>query len=329
MNNLPSNAKRKVIIRTEAESDKRYGCKPDERPTEMLFHYGIVNINKPQGPSSHQISDYVKKILNVEKAGHSGTLDPNVTGVLPIALGRSTKIVMALLKAGKEYVGIMNLHREIDRDKIIRAVEKFKGQIEQIPPVKSAVRREKRKRTIYYFELIETDGRDVLFRVGCEAGTYMRKLIHDLGQELKCGAHMAQLIRTRAGPFDIFSSINLHELTDAYFLYKEKGDDSLLRKSIYPIESAVEHLPKIWIDDSAVDSICHGAMLNIPGVVKIESEIEKEDLIAIMTLKNELVSLGIAMMTSEEIMKADKGLAVKTYKVLMPRKTYPKFNASA
>jgi H/ACA ribonucleoprotein complex subunit 4 len=150
-------------------------------------------VDKPSGPTSHQISAYVKDILAIDKAGHSGTLDPKVTGVLPVTTGRATKGVQLLIKAGKEYVALMHIHKDIDEAEVRKACEEFIGKIQQLPPIRSSVKRQLRTRSIYYFEIIEIEGRDVLFRVGCEAGTYIRKLIHDLGQRLGCGAHMVTL----------------------------------------------------------------------------------------------------------------------------------------
>ena len=155
----------------------------------------------------------------------------------------------------------------------------------------------------------------ILFKVGCQAGTYIRKLCDQLGQELGTGAHMAQLVRTKVGPFLFKDSHSLQTITDAV-------KENKLDKIIQPIESAIQHLPKIWIRDSAVDTICHGADLAIPGISKLESNIDQKDQVAILTLKNELVCLGFSKMTSEEIMKNIKGIAVKTKKVFMERGTY-------
>jgi len=315
--------KRKILVKKQAETDSSLGCKPEERKTEEIINYGVININKPQGPTSHQVSDFVQKILNIDKSGHSGTLDPHVHGALPIALGKATRIVQALLPSGKEYVGIMHLHKDVSERKLKSTIKKFfLGKIKQMPPIKSAVKRQLREREIYYFNILEKDGQDALFVVGCQAGTYIRKLIHDLGLKLKLGAHMQELRRTKAGPFTEENLFTLQDLTDAFHFYKEESNDKFLRKIIQPIESAVEHLPKIWIVDNAVDTICHGASLNVPGISKLNDKINKEDLVAIMTLKDELVALGTAKMNSEEIMKQEKGLVVRLEKVFMEPDTY-------
>jgi len=305
-------------MKKEAKTSNKLGCKPEERKAEEIINYGVVNINKPQGPTSHQVSDFVQKILNIKKSGHSGTLDPHVHGLLPVALGRATRIVQTLLKSGKEYVGIMHLHKDVGETKLKETIKRnFTGKIKQIPPLKSSVKRVKREREIYYFDILEKEDKDVLFIVGCEAGTYIRKLIHDLGQKLKTGAHMLELRRTKVGPFNEESLCTLQDLTDAYHFYKKESNDKFLRKIIQPMENAIEHIPKIWVFDTTVDTLCHGADLNIPGISKLHDEIYKDDAVAIMTLKDELVALGKATLNSEEIIRKDKGLAVKTDKVFM------------
>ena len=315
--------KRKILVKKEAKTDSKLGCKPEERKTEEIINYGVVNINKCQGPTSHQVSDYVQKILHINKSGHSGTLDPHVHGVLPVALRKATRIVQILLKSGKEYISIMHLHKDVSEAKLKETIKNnFTGKIMQIPPLKSAVKRVKREREIYYFDIIEKEEKDVLFVVGCQAGTYIRKLIHDLGQKLKIGAHMQELRRTKAGPFGEKTLFTLQDLTDAYYFYKKEHNDKFLRKIIQPIENAIKHLPKIWVFDTTVDTLCHGADLNIPGISKLNDEINKGNTVAVMTLKDELIALGTAQLTSEDIIKKEKGLAVKTDKVFMEPGVY-------
>lgn len=308
---------RKILLRKDADTDQKYGCNPNERKTEEIINYGIVNIDKPKGPTSHQVSDYVQKILHINKSGHSGTLDPAVTGVLPVALGRGTRIVQGLLTAGKEYVAIMHLHKDVE-EKILRdTIQKnFIGKILQMPPIKSSVKRQLRTRTVYYLDILEIDGKEILFKVGTEAGTYIRKLCFDIGQKLKVGAHMAELRRTKAGPFDETTSFSLYELTDAYYFWKEENNEKFIRKAVQPVENGVAHLPKVWVFDTTVESLCHGVDLKVPGISKLNDNINKDDVVAIMTLKEELVALGTAKMNSEEML-GEKGLAVKTEKVFM------------
>lgn len=321
MGNLPfEEIKRKVILKREAETDSKFGCRPGDRSVEELIKYGIINVNKNSGPTSHQIVDYVKKILGIKKAGHSGTLDPKVTGVLPIALENATRIVQVLLSAGKEYVCLMHLHKSVDEDKIRKGFEKFSGKIKQMPPVRSAVKRQERERTVYYVEIMELDKQDVLFRIGCQAGTYIRKFVHDLGQHLGVGAHMVQLVRTKAGPFSDKDMHSLIDLKDAFEFFKEGKDG--IRKVVLPYEKATDHLGKIWVMDSTIDPLCHGADLYLAGIVKFNSHIEVGDLVAIFSLKDELICIGRAEKNSDEMVKNDKGTAVKTTKVFMDRGIY-------
>jgi len=323
MNKLPYERERSVITREEAETDKKFGKRPEERTIEENLDFGILNLNKPQGPTSHQVSDYVKKILEVKRAGHSGTLDPNVTGVLPIALNRGTRILKLLLKTGKEYVCLMHLHDDVSEEKIKKTMKKFIGKVIQKPPVRSAVKRVERERMIYYIEILEINKRDVLFRIGCEAGTYIRTICTAVGKQLGTGAHMAELVRTKVAMFNDANWVSLHDLKDAYEFHQE-NDNKDIKKIIYPIEKAVQHLPKVWVFDSAVDSLCHGADLNIPGISKLNESIEKNELVAVMTLKDELICIGNSEMDSKDILKKKKGTVIKEKKVFMERGVYPK-----
>ncbi len=318
--------KREIFIRKLAETSPKFGKRPQERTTKEHLHLGIVNIDKPAGPTSHQISGYVRQMLHLNKAGHSGTLDPNVTGVLPVALSDATKVVQALLPAGKEYVCIMHLHGDYSEEQIRKVCASFIGKIKQLPPLKSAVKREWRYRKIYYLDVLEIDGRDVLFRVGCQAGTYIRKLCADIGIALGSNGHMQELRRTKAGCFREDNLCTMHDLADAFWYWKQENNDTLLRTFVFPLERAVAHLPKIWVFDTTVDSLCHGASLKVPGISKIESDIQVDDFVAIMTLKDELVAFGKAHMISREMQKKDKGLAVKVERVFMNTGVYPKMS---
>jgi H/ACA ribonucleoprotein complex subunit 4 len=323
---LPFETREKAVYfkRPNESTDKKFGKRPEERTTEELLDSSIINVDKPSGPTSHQVSAYLRDILHVSKAGHSGTLDPKVTGVQPIAIGRGTRVTQSLLTAGKEYVAVMHVHQAMPLEKIKEAFERFTGTIKQLPPQKSAVKRQVRERNIYYLELIEFNEQDVLFRVGCQAGTYIRKLCHDIGLLLGVGAHMAQLRRTKAGPFTEEGIVALQDVMDAYHYFTQEHDDSHLRKLLQPIERAVEHLPKIWVMDSAVDALCHGAQLKVPGIVKFNNSIQKEDMVAVMTLKDELVGVGRAVLPAQDLKKAEHGIAVLWEQVFMAPGIYPK-----
>lgn len=325
MNMLPSEKKREVLVKSEEIVDERYGRVPEERPIEEYIRKGVVNLDKPAGPTSHEVTSWVKKILDLDKAGHSGTLDPNVTGLLPIMLGDATRAVDALLTAGKEYVCLMRTHNPVSKKKITSVFSEFTGDIYQKPSIKSAVKRETRIRTIYYMDLLEIENEDLLFKAGCQAGTYIRKLCHDMGMAMGSAAHMQELRRTKTGPFrEDETMVTLQDLKDAYIEWKENNNEEPLRKVVQPMEAGLSHLPKIVIRDNAVDAISHGASLAAPGVISVESGIEKGDLVAVFTQKGEAVSTGIARMKSSGILKSSTGIVAATDRVFLETGTYPK-----
>ena len=313
------------LVRQQVTTSDKFGHDVNDRPMTVLLDYGIINIDKPSGPTSHQVSAFVQKILNIKKSGHSGTLDPRVTGVLPVAIGKGTRIVQSLLTAGKEYVCLMHIHAPVNEATIRKVIEEqFVGKIKQLPPIKSAVKRQQRYRKVYYADILEIKGQDVLVRIGCQAGTYIRKWCHDCGIALGSGAHMAELRRTKAGPFKESSELcSLQDLTDALHYYNE-GDEAPLRRILQPVENAIKHLPAVWIADATVDTLCHGATLKVPGIAKVESEIQVGEPVAILTLKGELVAVGTSLMTSQEMVDSERGIAVKSNQVFMAPSVYPR-----
>jgi H/ACA ribonucleoprotein complex subunit 4 len=219
----------------------------------------------------------------------------------------------------------MKLHSQVPQNKIEKILEEFQGPIYQRPPVRSSVKRRLRTRTIYYNKFMEMDERNVLFKVGCEAGTYIRKLCYDIGEALGCGAHMQELRRTRAGPFiEDESLVTLHDISYLFSQWQETKDEALLRKFIYPMEKALQLIPKINVRDSAVDALCHGAHLTAPGVLSLDSGIKIGDTVAVFTQKGEAVTIAKAFVSSEKMLKMDHGFVAKTKRVLMPRGMYPK-----
>lgn len=310
----------------DVETDFDYGCSPLNRTIEEHINKGIINIDKPSGPTSHEIDLWVKDIMHVGKTGHGGTLDPKVTGVLPVALSTATKALSLLLLSPKEYVCLMRLHKPIDEEDIIRILDEFTGKIYQIPPVKSAVKRNLRVRTIYEIKLLEIrDNQDVLFRITCQSGTYIRKYCHDIGEALGCGAHMAELRRTMAGSFKEDDTLTtLQDVTDAYYFYKEENNEVLLRNLIQPMEHTTKYIKKIYVKDTAVDAICHGANLASSGIVKLDSSIHENNTICLMTLKDELLATGTCLYSAEEIININTKIVVNIQKVFILPNTYPK-----
>ena len=310
---------------TKSHEISAFGRYPGARTSSELMHSGMIILDKWQGPTSRDVASDAKKILSLDKVGYHGTLDPMVSGVLVLCLENACKIMPALESLEKEYVGVMRLHKDVSEKDIRKTVSAFTGKIRQKPPVRSAVARLERTREIYGLEIIEISGNDVLFKVRCEAGTYIRKLCHDIGLKIG-GAHMSELRRTRAGRFTEDQACRMHDIAAAYAEWKDSGSEAL-RNFILPVEAGIEHLRKVIIKDSAVYSVANGSPLYDAGVSKAEKGITKGELVAVLTLRGELASIGHADMTSEEMMKR-KGIAVRTDRVIIDKGYYPKPNYS-
>jgi H/ACA ribonucleoprotein complex subunit 4 len=319
---LPSLKPRKRLIKTSATTNAHYGKAPAKRTVRELLNNGFINLDKPAGPTSHQVVAWVKEILEIEKAGHGGTLDPAVTGVLPTGLGDAARALQVILVAGKEYVALMKLHKEVEEKKIREVCKSFVGEISQMPPLRSAVKRVRRTREVYYLEILEIQRTEVLFRVGCEAGTYIRTLCVDIGKKLGCGAQLIELRRSRVGNITEDSAVTLQDLKDAYIFWKEDGDDEELRKTILSMERLLEVVPKIVVRDSAIDALCHGANLAIPGVVELD-DMKPGEIAAVVSLKGEGVALVKMEIPSVQVIEKDTGICASLERVLMNKGTYP------
>ncbi len=306
-------------------TDEAYGTYPEKRTIEQLLNYGIIILDKPPGPTSHETVAWTKRILKLSKIGHSGTLDPQVSGVLPLGLGEATKALGVLLYGPKEYHALGRIHSLPSKEKLNEVVDLFRGEIFQKPPQRSAVVRQTRTRTIYELEVIEQKERLLLTRILCEAGTYIRKLYYDIGEILGPGATMIELRRTRVDQFyESDGLVTLHELANAFALWEETKDPSKLMTMIKPVEAAFSELRSVIIRDSAVDALCHGAQLAIPGILKISPNLKKGDIVAVYTQKGEAVALAESTMSEEEIRDATKGYAFETRRIIMAPNTYPK-----
>lgn len=322
---LPADQPRELILKASDSTNPDLGFQSlDNLPIEYLLENGVIVLDKPAGPTSHEVATWVRKILEVERVGHGGTLDPAVTGILPTGVGNATKAMQALLPAGKEYVCVLELHKGTPEEDIRRVVDDFVGKLYQKPPLRSAVKRLLRVREIYYNKILEIKGRLVLFRVGCEAGTYIRKLCFDIGEALGVGGHMRELRRTRVGNFKEDEHMcSLYDLKDAFIFWKETGEETELRKYLLPIEFGIGHLPVINIRDSAVDAVCHGANLAASGVISLSSDMKKEDMVILKTLKGEAVAVAKCADTSDRIAKAKSGIVAISERILMERGRYP------
>ena len=306
-------------------TDDAYGTYYDKRTIEQLLNYGLIILDKPPGPTSHETVAWTKRILKLPKIGHSGTLDPQVSGVLPLGLGEATKALGVLLYGPKEYHALGRVHSLPSKEKLEETIDLFRGEIYQKPPQRSAVVRQTRTRTIHEFEVLEQKERLLLTRILCESGTYIRKLYYDIGEILGPGATMIELRRTRVDQFyETDGLVTLHELADAFAVWEENKDDSKLMKMIKPVELAFSELKSVVIRDSAVDAMCHGAQLAIPGILQISPNLKVGDIVGIYTQKGEAVALAESTMSEEEIRDATKGYAFETRRIIMAPNTYPK-----
>lgn len=296
-----------VVKRKRAVKRKKYAERPfPDKSVKDLRRASLVVINKPKGPFSFHVTDEVKRILRVKKTGHAGTLDPNATGTLPIGVNKGCHVLQAISHAPKEYEGVMHLHSEVPLNKIIKASKKFIGKITQLPPVRSAVKREEREREIYSLEIEDVHKRNVYFTVSCQAGTYIRKLCTDWGDEMGTKAHLKDLKRTKAGPYTLKEAVKFE-------VFKRNPESYLL-----PVESAITHLKRVWLDDKTIESLIHGSQPFLPGVYKYERGFKQGELIALMTPAQELAALATALMSSDEL-KGDKGQVAKLERVVIQK----------
>ena len=305
-------------------TNPEYGVYYNKRSIQSLLEYGLILVDKPPGPTSHEVVAWAKRILALPKIGHSGTLDPQVSGVLPLGLGEGTKALGVLLLGPKEYHALGRLHSLPPKEKLEQTLDLFRGEIFQKPPQRSAVVRQTRTRTIYELELLEQKERLILLRVLCEAGTYIRKLYYDMGEILGPGGSMIELRRSRVHQFSEDNLVTMHQLADGFATWKETGDTSKLTQMILPIEHALSEIKSVVIRDSAIDSLCHGAQLAIPGILEISPGLNQGDLVGIYSQKGEIVALAESLLSENEIKDNTKGYAFQTKRIIMKPNTYPK-----
>ena len=295
---------------------------PGQPDTTPLWHgAGIIVIDKPRGPSSHQVAAWVGKMLGCQ-VGHAGTLDPQVSGILLVMLGNAVRLAPLLLKHDKEYVCLMRLHKDVERQRIDEVAKEFTGRIYQRPPRRSAVKRLLRIRTIQQLDILGVEGKLVLMKVRCDAGTYIRSLCHHMGLALGVGAHMQELRRTRSGVFDERTMHTLHDLQDACCA-AAVGNRAALDAMIVSVDAAVPDLPSVVVRDTAVDALCHGAALAGVGVLRCD-EFRKDQIVAVLTEKTEFVGLGKALAASTTWKPGKTGLFVAMTTVFLAPGTYPR-----
>ncbi|MGN8216872.1 RNA-guided pseudouridylation complex pseudouridine synthase subunit Cbf5 [Halococcus morrhuae DSM 1307] len=265
---------------------------PADRTAEKRCSFGVVNLDKPPGPSAHQVTGWVRDLVGTDRAAHAGTLDPKVTGCLPILLGDATRLAQVFLEGEKEYIAVLELHGRAP-ESLADVLAEFEGEIYQKPPKKSAVARRLRTRRVSELTALEVEDRRTLLRIRCESGTYVRKLCHDLGRALGTGAHMGDLRRAGTTPFDDTDLVSMHDLTDA-LAFADDGDPATLLDTVQPAERALTHLPRVEIAPSAAHEVAEGAPVYAPGVLGIDDlpGDANEPLVACYTPDGAAVCLG-------------------------------------
>jgi len=316
----------KLNIRTNHYTPLPHGASPLKRDIQNYVKSGFICLDKPANPSSHEVVAWIKRILRVEKTGHSGTLDPKVTGCLVVCIDRATRLVKSQQSAGKEYVCIYRLHDSIPQKRVAQELEKLKGALFQRPPLISAVKRQLRVRTVYESKLIEHDEEKNMgiFWISVESGFYARTICVHLGLMLGCGGQMQELRRPRSGVMTEKEAVTMHDILDAQWLYDNHKDESYLRRVIKPLEALLTKHKRIIMKDSAVNAICYGAKILLPGVLRYEDGIEIGEEIVVCTTKGEAICLGIAQMTTATMASCDHGVVAKIKRVVMERDLYPK-----
>ncbi|KAF8679169.1 hypothetical protein HU200_005189 [Digitaria exilis] len=318
----------RLNVRTGHYTPLPSGHSPLKRPLAEHLRYGVINLDKPSNPSSHEVVAWIKRLLRVEKTGHSGTLDPKVTGNLIVCVDRATRLVKSQQGAGKEYVCVARFHAAVpDTARVARALEALTGAVFQRPPLISAVKRQLRVRTIYESKLLEHDPERHLavFWISCEAGTYVRTLCVHLGLLLGVGAHMQELRRVRSGIMgEQDNMVTMHDVMDAMWSFDNYKDETYLRRVVMPLEVLLTSYKRLVVKDSAVNAICYGAKLMIPGLLRFENDIETGEEVVLMTTKGEAIAIGIAEMTTAVMATCDHGAVAKIKRVVMDRDTYPR-----
>ncbi|WP_251344389.1 RNA-guided pseudouridylation complex pseudouridine synthase subunit Cbf5 [Haloplanus halophilus] len=283
---------------------------PGDRSLDDRLAFGVVNLDKPPGPSAHQVAGWVRDMAGVDRAAHAGTLDPKVTGCLPITLGDATRLAPVFLEGRKEYVAVLELHGRPPAD-MTDVLAEFEGELYQKPPRKSAVSRRLRTRRVHSLDLLETRDRQALLRIECASGTYIRKLCHDLGLALGTGAHMGDLRRTATDPFDDRDLVTLQDLADA-LAFAEEGDEAPLREAVTPAERVLKDLPAVTVAPSAAEQVATGAPVYAPGVLEAD-DAPADALVACFTPDGSAVCLGRLVGDPD----AESGLVVDLERVLV------------
>ena len=312
-------------IDPSAKTNNSYGCNPEERPLEEILECGIILVDKPPGPSSHQLAAWARSMLGINRKGHGGTLDPFATGLLTLLCGRSTKITAELLRKPKSYVAVIRFKTPVPEHELKSLVDTMKGEIFNVPPKESAVKVQVRTREVSESKLVQTeeDDRVHLLSISCEAGTYIRTMVKDLGLLSGNKCELLELHRSKSGTLEDQMACSMQQLSDAVFLWKQHDDPRGLERLVCPVETVLNDIPSIVIKDGAVSALSHGAPLARPGIVSVPKGLPLGSTVLISSLKGEAVAISELSVHSDSIPEMKSGQIAAPKTVIMPPGTYP------
>jgi H/ACA ribonucleoprotein complex subunit 4 len=307
----------------EVSKPSNYGIDPENLSIEQRLASGFILLDKPQGPTSHQIASWVRDLLGLERLGHGGTLDPFATGVLPLMAGKSMKLTKGILKTDKTYIAVLKFAQDTSLDSLNEVISKLSGRIYNVPPEISAVKVQVRTRKIYNFELIESTTTQAIVKIVCEAGTYIRTIARDMGLLLGYKVELKELRRENSGRFKLSDCVTLQQIADAVWLWKECDNSTALEKIIHPTEKLLLDKPYIVVKDSAASALCHGAPLLRPGLIEVSDKLSSGLEVAAFTSKNEVVGIVKMSKSYTEISSETTGEIGKPVMILMEQDRYP------
>jgi len=297
------------------------GRSPDA--VDARLHDGaFLLVDKPRGPSSHQVTAWVRDLIGVSVAGHAGTLDPNVSGLLWVGVGPALKLLPLVLEFPKRYVASVVLHGPVPARELERVLGEFTGPIYQTPPVRSAVKRERRVRTIHRLHLVEASGPRLLLDLTADSGTYVRTLAVDLGEALGLGGHMEELRRVATGPFRERNAVSLSTIADAAAA-RAAGDPAPLLALLHPLEEVWREFPSVVVKDGAASALAHGAGLASGGILALPRPFARGARVALVTRAGELVATGVALHGSDEVGRVKHGWVVDATRVFVDPARFP------
>ena len=312
------------VLDDSPSTNEAFGTVPDDRTLEQRLASGFILVDKPAGPTSHQLAAWARDLLGLDRLGHGGTLDPFATGVLPLMAGRCMKITNKILKHQKSYIAVFRFRHEPDIAALKSAMTAMTGRIYNVPPEVSAVKVQVRTRTVETFELLDNDGNDVVARIRCEAGTYIRTMARDLGLVLNTPVSLKELRREHSGIFGLEHCVTMDQLADAVWLWNECGQEEALKAIVHPIEKLLVDVPSCQIKDSAVAALAYGAPLLRPGLVSIPKHLKKGTELLVTSMKNEAVGFVKLKADSNDVAKMSSGEVARPSMVLMDTEVDPR-----